>query len=80
MAVYFHLKRGEESDMKTTQVATSSSFIVWLMMRREIKTFLSGQRDNNLLMPFMAEVINYRARISPGGLIEDLPINYQQVF
>jgi hypothetical protein len=35
----------------------------------------AGNKDislgNNLLIPFMVEAINYRAKISPGHLIED---------
>jgi hypothetical protein len=44
----------------------------------------AGNKDislgNNLLIPFMVEAINYRAKISPGHLIEDLTINYLLIF
>ena len=56
MAVYFHLKRGEESDVKSTEVACSSSFIV----KWEIETLLKREHINNLLIPFMVQAINYQ--------------------
>lgn len=74
MAVYFHLKRGEKSDTKSTEVACLSSFIVKVRNRDIVKA-----RTHKQFVSSVYGRSNKLPRTSP-DLIEDLPIIYLLIF